>query len=282
MLPLEQVIGEIETMDYSTVSYTPSAADIQCYRRLRIASVELNRKILKTMPREALKSIASRLGLWKQDMLVLTHENEQSVLMDSCLYDWIHDGANAIEHYVKSHIPAPDSDEYELLAAYRRASYRIVKVDSQIEGAGIYCSDFYSGDELFIMDMGFSISPVRNLAICTRAIFLNPFWMTTGAALPANLQTAREISVHLMKRKLLQNHLFTDQHETALTVIRMLLEQDANANVEFHDMPMATSSLPATNRNAPLSRATHPTSGPGRNSACPCGSGKRYKRCCGE
>jgi hypothetical protein len=223
-------------MAYSTLSYTPSEADVQRYSRLRTSCRELNAKIVKTLPMEALKDIASRLGMWKQNKIFLRHDDELSVLMDACLYDWIHDGTNWVENYAKNHIPAPNTNEYELLRAYRRASYKIVKVDSQIEGAGVYCSDFYSGDELFIMDMGLSVSPV-NLTVCTRMIFLKPFWITGGTALIADPNTVQNIAAHLMKRELVQNYAFTDQHEAALTVIQMLLEAGAIANIKYQELP---------------------------------------------
>ncbi len=33
--------------------------------------------------------------------------------------------------------------------------------------------------------------------------------------------------------------------------------------------------------DAPVEQA-HAEQGPGRNDACPCGSGKKYKKCCGK
>jgi preprotein translocase subunit SecA len=41
-----------------------------------------------------------------------------------------------------------------------------------------------------------------------------------------------------------------------------------------------TSSLPASTSDKPLSKEPVVGSAPGRNDACPCGSGKKYKKCC--
>jgi hypothetical protein len=276
MLPLEQVIGEIGTMDYSTVSYTPSKAEIEHYQRLYQSGRNLNQKILATVPREAMESIASKLGLWIRNTLVVSGESAQITLMESCCYDWIHKGTNRVEHYAMDHVPPPDSDEYELLQAYRRARFRILKINSQIEGAGVYCSDFYSGEELFVMDMALSKHPAaREMALCGRLIFINPFWMTTGAAIATSLAIVEDIAAHLMKSDLVHDGTFTDEDEAALAVNRILLEVEKRANMDYGDPPAAC-------RDVPLSKAIRQTNGPGRNSACPCGSGKRYKRCCGE
>jgi hypothetical protein len=216
-------------MGYSTISYTPSEADIQRYHRLNQSAWNLNYKLFGTVPKKSIKPIASSLGLWKRNGVVFSNQTAHSTMIEACCYDWIHKGANWVEHYSMKHVPPPRTDEYELLRAYRRARYRILKIDSQIEGAGVYCSDFYSGEELFVMDMALSKHPAaREMALCGRLIFINPFWMTTGAAIAARLNIVQKIAAHLMKSDLVDDDTFTDEHEAALTINRMLLEAEEN------------------------------------------------------
>ena len=63
---------------------------------------------------------------------MLDSEDESSVLMDCCLFDWIHERKNLIEKYAENHPPAPGTEEHELLEAYRQAKYRIVVPQSRV------------------------------------------------------------------------------------------------------------------------------------------------------
>src|SRR5207245_6795016 len=82
-----------------------------------------------------------------------------------------------------NHPPAPGTEEHELLQAYLQAKYRIVVPQSRVQGAGAYFVDLLSAEELFIMDIGLSQTPL-DVAYATRTIPLGQFWMTGGAGLP--------------------------------------------------------------------------------------------------
>ena len=264
-------------MASSVMSFSPSIADKERYTRLRKVSQTLNHKMMDTLPKDAIHTIGKRLGIMRKHTLILDSEDELSVLMDCCLYDLIKGGKNAVQWYAEWHPPAVNTDEYEILQGCLAASYRLVMPKSRVEGAGIQVVDLLTGEELFIMDFGMSQSPL-NVAYGTRTIPLGEFWMTGGAGLPAGRLALEEAVQSLIGAGLLRDSGFTDPHRAALTIVKTLLKHGAAEHVLYQDPVDQTS--PGIRRAAPH-RQPRPASEPSRNSPCICGSGKRYKRCCG-
>jgi hypothetical protein len=261
-------------------SFIPSSSDVERYQRLRRLARDLHHRILKTIPRMAFSEIGEAIGTLRRGVLVFNSEDETHIQMDCCLYDWIQNGKNLVEKYAENHPPAPGTDEDELLRACLQAQYRILIPLSTVQGAGAYCVDPLSAEEVFIMDIGLSYNPL-GVAYATRTIPLGQFWMTGGAALPAGRTTIEDAIDGLKKQRLLEDGKFTDQHKAALILVRRLLEDGASQHIAYEDMEdhRKTRFRKADGAAAWEQRVSAYT--PGRNSPCPCGSRKRYKRCCG-
>lgn len=157
-----------------------SSATSVCLRKL---ARDLNHKILKTIPRIALHEVGEALGILHRGVLFFSSKDETHIQMDCCLYDWMQNGKNLVEKYAENNPPAPGTEEDELLHAYLQAQYRIVILQSAVQGAGVYSVDLLSAEELFIMDRDLSYNPL-DVAYATRTIPLGQFWITSGAALP--------------------------------------------------------------------------------------------------
>jgi SEC-C motif len=262
-------------------TFTPSPADVERYKRLRGLARDLNSRIIKTIPREAIQQVAEAIGRLHGGVLVLGSEDESSVLMDCCLFDWIRDGKNLIEKYAENHPPAPGTAEHELLEAYRQAKYRIVVPQSRVQGAGAYFVDLLSGEELFIMDVGLSQNPL-DVAYATRTIPLGQFWMTGGAGLPTGSEAIKIAIDRLTKQQLVEEGRFTEPHKVALVFVRTLLESGASKRVAYEAVEnQRRQKFHSQFGGADVPQQKMSAYTPSRNSPCPCGSGKRYKRCCG-
>lgn len=262
----------------TAISFTPTTADIERYRRLRTVSKYLNDKVIKTLPKDAVLETGRRLGILQGRALALGSHDEMNVVMDCCLHDLMQDGKNAMEWYLENHSSLASPDERELLEAFRLAQYRIVFPLSRVEGAGVYFKDLFTQDELFVMDIGMSQNSL-NIAYATRTIPLGAFWMTGGAGLPAGSDAIRKAGARLHEQGLLHEGSFTDPHRAAITIVRTLLQQGAAEHVKYADLPPPHE--PGHSQRTHMPRQSAPANMPGRNSACPCGSGRRYKRCCG-
>jgi len=166
-------------------SFSPTRQDVERYRSFRALSMELNHRIIKTIPPQAYDEIGDALGIRRNGVLVFDSEDMTSVMMDCCLYDWYENGKNLIQRYAETHPVAPGTDESYLLQACLQAKYRILVAQSAVPGAGLHCQDVLNGRELFLMDLAMSQSiPSGNAALATRTIPLGEYWMTGGAGLP--------------------------------------------------------------------------------------------------
>src|SRR5258708_1578104 len=106
-----------------TPSFIPSSSNVERYKRLRRLAPDLNHRILKTIPREAMYEVGEAIGILHQGVLVFDSEDETSILMDCCLYDWMQDGQNLVQKYAEGHPALPGTEEHELLQAYLQAKY---------------------------------------------------------------------------------------------------------------------------------------------------------------
>ena len=262
-------------------TFIPSPADVERYKRLRGLARDLNHRIVQTIPREAIPQVAEAIGRLHGGVLVLDSEDESSVLMDCCLFDWIREGKNLIEKYAENYPPAPGTEEHELLEAYLQAKYRIVVPQSRVPGAGAYFVDLLSGEELFIMDVGLSQNPL-DVAYATRTIPLGQFWMTGGAGLPTGSEAIKVAIDRLTKQRLVEEGRFTDPHKMALVFVRTLLESGASKRVAYEGVEnQRRQEFHSEFGGADVPQQKMSAYAPSRNSPCSCGSGKRYKRCCG-
>lgn len=225
--------------------------------------------------------IGDALGILRNGTLVFGTEDEPNILMDCCLYDWIRNGKSIVERFAEDHPPVPETEEGELLQAYLRAQYRILMPQSSVKGAGVHVTDLFSAEELFLMDVGISESPL-GIAYATRAIPLREYWITGGAGLPTGQEGITRAINRLRKKRLLVNGRFGDVHQATLLFVKTLLAEKVSQYITYEDTVGAAS----RQARGPVEQTDGPgplafPSGPGRNSSCPCGSGKRYKRCCG-
>jgi hypothetical protein len=165
--------------------FVPTQQDVERYRALRATNVELNHKIIKTIPPPAYDEIGEAIGMLRDGILVFDSEDMTGVLMDCLLYDWFENGKSVVQRYAETHPPEAGTDEGVVLDAALHAKYRVLVPDSAIPGAGLYCRDILNGGELFLMDIALSHSLGDDeAALATRTLPLGEYWMTGGAGLP--------------------------------------------------------------------------------------------------
>ncbi|MCI0461510.1 MAG: SEC-C domain-containing protein, partial [Gemmataceae bacterium] len=216
-----------------------------------------------------------------QHVLVLDSEDQIAVLMDYCIYEVRRRGRTAFEQYLADSPPAPDSDEMVLLKAMQQAHHSLFLVEAAERGVGVTVRDLLRGDTHFIMDVGFSQTAQPGLVLAFRITSPENFSMTTGAALPVGMlpQNDREAWLHPLLKRLkradFSNVTPQEATEVTTTLIRTCLERGAAEHVAYAEPGKGKSP-----GRAP--RAAPPTPRMGRNGPCPCGSGKKFKHCCGD
>ena len=163
--------------------FHPTPHDVERYHRLRTLSRELNDRMVTTIPRQAYTDIGEALGIMRNGVLVFDSEDMTAVMADSCLYEWFQDGRNLVERYADQCPPEPGTDKGLLFDAYLRAEFGIIKLESAVPDAGVYCTELLSQQKLFLMDRALSRNP-SGIMLATRLIPMGDYWMTGGAVLP--------------------------------------------------------------------------------------------------
>lgn len=245
------------------------------YRQLRAMQRDLNRILPDMLPKNAIPECGTLLGVYKDNFLVLGSESEMSVLMDYCLYDYRWDVHNAIERYVSQTPIEAGSDKSILLEAMLKPRYSLFAVDDVERGLGVQTRDLFRGDSGFVVDVAFSETAVKGFILACRIISPDNgrLSMTTGTGLPVDRPIMERIIQDIPERfGQTAGEIAQMSPEKAAgfsaSIIRICLEGDASSRMAYED-----------NITGETTRVGHKV---GRNEPCPCGSGKKYKKCCGK
>jgi hypothetical protein len=139
-------------MQNTTCTFVPTSADVERYKRLRRLAADLNQRMVRTIPRQAIDEIACALGIKRRGVLVFRSESETNIVMDCCLHDWIRDGRSVVENYAARHPALAGTEEAELLEGLLQATYRVLIPKSRSQGAGAYALDLLAlPEKIFLM-----------------------------------------------------------------------------------------------------------------------------------
>src|SRR5262249_27329050 len=216
----------------------------------------------------------------RKNVLTLDSEDEMAVLMDYCIHDVRRQGANAVERYLAESPPAPDSDEMVLLQALRQARYSLFSVEAVEPGVGVHVRDLLRDEPLFLVDVGFSRTASLGMILAARVMALGGIGMTMGATLPVGVLSPAERArflhsvMTIFKDRDFRNLAPEEASELAATIIRTCLQQGAAARIKYVEPRLGSG-------RGRVSAAPPPARRVGRNEPCPCGSGRKFKHCCG-
>lgn len=254
------------------------------YKKFRKLNRKLHSILTHKVSKKAMEECGRKLGIMKGDTFVFRDMDETAVLMDYCIYDYYENsqggcplaGSNAVSRYIAESPPVPGSDEYVVLKAMSESFYTLVRVEHVAEGVGAQADDLLGDRSFLIIDMGLGKTAVKGLVIATRLLPFEDFTMTSGAALPIDPEIVEEIFSFIIQQFGSEDakYINLDMQQRAdlmTTIIRLCLGEEMTARIKYEDVGID----PIT---PPLSSGTSI----GRNEPCPCGSGKKYKRCCGR
>ncbi|MCL0029618.1 SEC-C metal-binding domain-containing protein [Dehalococcoidia bacterium] len=251
------------------------------YQQLRATGKNLHDTLLDRLPKNALKECGKILGIYHRGTFVLNSEYEMSVLMDYCIYDYRWGGQNVVERYVARASIEPNSDESILLDAMLQARYSLFAIDEIVTGVGIQTHDLLKGDSIFIIDIALSETVVEGFILAGRIITPDngEFSMTTGALLPVDAAVLKRFAKEIPERfgeEADDIDKMSPEKAAKLSgfIIRTLFESDASSRISHECSGM---SHEADTRHE-VAEAKPKV---GRNDPCPCGSGKKFKKCCG-
>ncbi len=255
------------------------AALLRRYRQLRAIMRDLHSELLKSLPKDTFTECGRKLGFQVNGTLVFETEDEASVLADYCLYDGWSGQHSAVTRFLAKQPYPAGTDQTLLLDAMSRARYSLFQVESVAEGVGVNCRDVLRGDGGTIVDEGLGNTAVPGVIVAGRLVVLPELSMTTGAGLVIDADTLEDIQnvledgVQGIGQADFNN--LTRQEAAVLSsmIIRCALARGTPSPGTTQEPGRRTET-----RQHRLSTARRPS----RNEPCPCGSGKKYKQCCGR
>lgn len=235
-----------------------------------------NGPLPKYMSKRTLDVCGRKLGVLEGKTFVLDDVDQIGAVMDYCIYDYREDGLNAIEQYIADARPDPGSDKSIVLKAMAESFYTLVQVAEVVPGVGVQARDLMNNREYLLVDMGLGKTATEDIVIATRILPFDDFVMTSGAPLPVDTEALVDILDFALERYGTGDgrHFeidFDQRADLTAAIIRICLHQDSSYELKYQDVE-------AESVTSPLHKEAHV----GRNEPCPCGSGKKYKRCCGE
>jgi hypothetical protein len=246
------------------------------YRRIRKVGGELNKILTRYVSKEELETTARKLGLWQEGTLVFQDMGQTTVLFDQAIHGYFADGSNAVDRYLADHPPGLESDQEEVLTAKKRSFFSLFQVERIVPQVGVHVHDLLRDRRHFLADVGFSQTAVKGLVLATRALPFGNFLTTSGAPLPMDADTLANIFRMLALQRPWQDIEGMSKQEMAdvtAAVIHLCLKASSSREISYQQ-PFETA-----HRDRTLEAGK---SHVGRNDRCPCGSGSKYKKCCGR
>jgi hypothetical protein len=260
---------------------TTHAHLLPIYRRLRQVGLKLNHTLVATLDKEVVNDGGRRLGILKNDTLVLDTEDELAVLMDFCIHDIRIDGRNAVERYIERSGPPVGSDEDAVLATMLTRRYSLMQVIDTEPDVGVTARDIWRDDMFFVADIGLGSTARPGSVFATRLFFVenHGFYLTGGAGLPVVGETLDEIN-KVLSREFGPGTDFArldpdEQSELAALVIRTCLGSGMSSRIMYGASAENSARKERSIDPYEVRRAN-------RNDPCPCGSGRKFKSCCGR
>ena len=211
------------------------------YAEYRRIAWKLNNEVLpKSLSKSVLGAAGRQLGMLRKNTLVLGNEDELGLLMDYSIHDCREKGGNAVSRYRAEVHLDPDSDEYAVVKAMSESFYTLIEAVEVLPGVGVRVADLWADREYLLIDMGFSKTARKGLVLATRILPFAEFVTTSGAALPVDAQTLRDIRDTVVPRhKIAQDgkcSLANGRRKAAdltAAIIRLCLESGASDRIQY-------------------------------------------------
>jgi hypothetical protein len=245
------------------------------YQAIRAARYQLQTELAAREGRHIF-ALAAELGMTEGNAIVVDREDDAAYLMDHLIYDRLEQGKNLIERVYE---PAPPSEGTPLRMAVDgmlRAHYGVVFIERREPGLGIHVHDIVRDEQALVVDIGLSHTATIGPALASRLLPYDGFCTLSGAGLPllgGALETVERAVLAAFGRPLNKLGVLSREDDAKLAMLVFKIGWSLGANQLFATVGPGSRALPSP--AAPWSGSKV-----GRNDPCPCGSGKKYKKCC--
>jgi hypothetical protein len=246
------------------------------YKELRKIIFELQNDALpKYISKRALDVCGKKLGVLQNNTFILDDMEQMGVIIDYFIYDYREGGLNAVARYIADSQLDPDSEKHVVVKAMSESFHTLLQVENVLPGVGAIVNDLMGDRQFLLVDLGLGRTAAKGMVFATRLLPFEDFVTTSGAALPVDMETLEEIFDYASQHYGTEDGKYIEvdirqKADLTAAIIRICLEANASDYIKYEDV-----------ENIPITSPIHKETHIGRNEPCPCGSGKKYKRCCG-
>jgi hypothetical protein len=256
------------------------------YMRLRQVFLELTTALVPQFVRTNYLEAAHDLEFVEDGIVVPPSQHATFIHADYALNEVPVDGRTLVESFQEQQAYDPESDHWRILEALKNSRYSVFMVDSVGQG-GLHTRDLLNANEpVYVTDMGLSQTAPPGAAIATRIVSCDGLHFTGGAALVVNVPETGSIARRF--NALLQS-VAAEIEETPLHEIRRLIARRLITGFtrmggadRILDAHVTETSRLLRGGGRSLQAKSANVDHVGRNDPCPCGSGRKFKRCCGQ
>lgn len=237
--------------------FSASADEKSQYLALRERFGTLMSACFESLMSDEVRSMARRLNLHPGE--VLKHYSVEVALYDAAVFHARRGGETAVARMLRN-LPAevPPLDRM-IVSAWQQHRWSVFAVTSLHRGMDVGLRDTLDGTELTVRDLDLAASARIGDRLACRIVPIEDLWLTTGAAFWLDEDIHTLIRAHLpAERQAVQAWPARGTLEREDLTLRLITALLAGP-------PQATSAVE-----------------PPRKRPCPCGSGKKYKHCCGK
>ena len=160
------------------------------------------------------------------------------------------------------------------LRSMQHAVYSLFIVESVIPGVGVTVRDLLSRGTILIADLGFGKTAQPGLVFASRLLFHESFAMTGGAVLPVGV-LPQDRQQAITKKLAGTVKADDDGYFDPAPMIRECLKEGCSLHIQYREPAGRLVGQERAPERIHSSKAS-------RNAPCPCGSGKKFKNCCGR
>jgi hypothetical protein len=136
------------------------------------------------LPKSALEASARKLGLWRENTIVLSDQGEMYILLDFALHSYREQGLIMPERHLADQASNLTPEEKLFLEASIRSRFRVMIVENVVTNLGINVRDLLTKESMFLVDQAFSHRSPVGSGLAGRIVELPDFALTTGVAVP--------------------------------------------------------------------------------------------------
>lgn len=252
------------------------------YDQLRKASRDVNARIVETLTGEEMTSAGERLGIVRDGVLIFSSEDDTNVLMDYAIHR-LGTRPSPAERFYAELSARLDGAERAWAEATTRACFRILRLGPRAGPAQTETQDLLTGERLLLVDRGVADSGAPGQALAGYVLDFPGFVVTSGGAI-AMPEAVPDVLLAMLREQGFpvgtpaMVELPPERLDALAASVTGVLLAVRGADNDADDL-LEDMARDAQRRSPVRSRLQRR---PARNAPCPCGSGRKYKACCGK